>query len=194
MMPNEGPPQSQPSRNHVANPHCWADSPIEHRYAIADDSLKAFNGLSDLIPPQAVFTRTHARGGAFLGYVLGGLPNNDSWFTFPAVFLGNASVPAEFFAAGHCEGPQGNTFWLTVAIRTGKRALWLRAFMGNVFGDNSMDEARTIFADALRRWQAGDELVVAGVHAERLPEPLPSPLFADRIIDDKPGSWPDVRR
>jgi len=192
MMPYEGPPQSQPGRNHAANPHCWANTPIEHDHETADNSLRKFNGLSDLIPPEAVFTKTYAIGGAFYGYVLGGLPNDDSWFTYPAVFLGNASVPAEFFAAGYCEGPQGNSFWVTVAIRTGKRALWLRTFMGNVFGGSSMDEARTIFADAMRRWQAGDELVVAGVHAERLPEPLPSPLFADRIIDDKPEFWQEV--
>ena len=127
MMPYEGPPQSRPGINRVPNPHCWADTPIDHDYNIADDSLREFNGLGNLIPPAAVFTRTFTRGGAFYGYVLGDLPNDDSWFTFPWLFLGNASVPAEFFAAGYCEGPQGNSFWLTVAIRTGKRALWLRA-------------------------------------------------------------------
>jgi hypothetical protein len=188
-----GPRQSQPGQNLVINTHCWAESNIDHRYGIADGSLRAFNGLSELIPPEAVFTKTVAEGGTFYGYVLGGLPNDDSWFTFPELFLGNASVPVEFFAAGCCEGPTGDSGWLTVAIRTGKRALWLRAVLGNfVLGSRGMNEARTIFADAMRRWQAGDELVVAGAFVERLPEPLPSPLFTDRIINRKPESWPNV--
>ncbi len=165
-------------------------SHIDHQYDIADDSLKAFDWLGDLIPPEAIFTKTYAEGGAFYRYVLGGLPNDDSWFRFPAAFLGNAQFLQSFFAAGYCEGRQGNSFLLSVAIRAGKRALWLRAIMGNRFGGGDMDEARTIFADAMRRWQAGDEIVVAGVHAERLPEPLPSPLFADRVIDDTPETWP----
>ena len=36
MMPYEGPPQSQPGRNHVANPHCWADTPIDHDHETAE--------------------------------------------------------------------------------------------------------------------------------------------------------------
>gem|GEM_PF-4868959 len=65
-------------------------SHIDHSYDIAGDSLKAFDWLGDLIPPEAIFTKTYAEGGAFYGYVLGGLPNDDSWFMFPAAFLGNA--------------------------------------------------------------------------------------------------------
>ena len=179
-----GPPQSQPGRNHVANPHCWADPPIEHQYPIAYDSLKSFNGLTDLIPPQAVFTRTHARGGAFLGYVLGGLPAAGSWFTFPLHFLCNESVPESFFAAGIGVGPQGNVEWLSLVIRAGVKALWVRATTNNMHGGSYGDEAATILNGALARWNAGEEIVVAGIHADRLPAPLPNPLFADQIDED----------
>ena len=71
-------------------------SHIDHQYDIADDSLKAFDWLGDLIPPEAIFTKTYAEGGAFYRYVLGGLPNDDSWFTFPAAFLGNAQFLQSF--------------------------------------------------------------------------------------------------
>lgn len=186
--------QLKPGTNLAAHPYVWADADSPYRQPWADRFLEAFEGLTDIIPPDAVFTQTVANGPHFSGYVFGGLPNADSWCTFPWLFLGNASVPPEFFAAGVCEGSQGNTFWITVAIRTGTRALWLRAATGTIFGGDFMAAAQAICSDALRRWHAGDQIVVAGIHVERLPSPLPSPLFTDRIVDDRPESWPEVSR
>jgi hypothetical protein len=183
--------KSQPGRNRIAKPHRWADAPDRHQYDIADHYLSMFPEIAEMVPPTAEFTVTATQDGSFYGYVAGGLPNDDSWFTYPWTFLGNASVPADFFAAGYCEGPQGNSFWLTVAIRKQQRAFWLRAFLGNLFGADYMAEATELCKTAAERWRAGDGVVVTGVHVEKLPTPLPFPLFTDRIIDGRPETWPE---
>jgi hypothetical protein len=180
---------SQVGTNLAALPYLWSDRTNAHRQTHVDSFLEAFPGLAELIPSDAVFTQATTESGHLLGYVRGDLPNADAWFTFPWLFLGNASVPREFFAAGICEGRSGNTFWLTLAIRMGERALWLRVQTGTIFGGQFWDTAQETCRDALQRWRDANQVVVAGIHAERLPNPLPSPLFADRIVDRKPESW-----
>lgn len=146
--------------------------------------LEIFAELPAVIPPTSLFTTVNTRGGRLSGYVLGSLPTAGSWFTFPLEFLCNKSVPAEFFAAGICEGPQGNSEWLSLVIRNSSRALWVRAATGDAYGGNYFQEAAAILAEGLQRWHDGEEVVVAGIHAERLPTPLPKPLFADEINED----------
>jgi hypothetical protein len=54
-----------------------------------------------------------------------------------------------------------------------------------------MAEATELCKTAAERWRAGDGVVVTGVHVEKLPTPLPFPLFTDRIIDGRPETWPE---
>jgi hypothetical protein len=96
MTQGEKPYESQPGINRITTPHRWANAPDRHQYDIADHYLGMFQEVAQLIPPTAEFTVTATQDGTFYGYVAGGLPNDDSWFTFPWTFLGNASVPAEF--------------------------------------------------------------------------------------------------
>jgi hypothetical protein len=60
-----------------------------------------------------------------------------------------------------------------------------------MFGGDYTAEASELCKSATERWRAGEGIVVAGAHVEKLPTPLPRPLFTDRIIDGKPETWPE---
>jgi hypothetical protein len=168
----------------LPQPFSWAEKKAVEHDSYFDHCLEDFAAIPDMIPPASLFTEVNARGGRFYGYVHGSLPTAGSWFTFPLHFLCNRSVPESFFAAGIGVGPQGNVEWLSLVIRDGVRALWVRAATSNAFGGAYSDEAAAIVAGALARWRTGEEIVVAGIHADRLRSPLPKPLFADQIDED----------
>lgn len=182
-LPND-PDRTQPTHNPTKPSFSWAERKSVQHDSYVDSWLESFAELPPLIPPTSLFTQVRTLDGRFYGYVHGCLPAAGSWFTFPLHFLCNESVPGSFFAAGIGVGPQGNVEWLSLAIRAGMRALWVRATTSNMHGGSYGDEAHAILADALARWNAGEEIVVAGIHADRLPTPLPSPLFADQIDGD----------
>lgn len=186
-LPNE-PERNRPLRSPTQPSFSWADRKSVRHDPYFDVWLEGFAELPAMIPPTSLFTSVHTRDGRFHGYVDGGLPAAGSWFTFPLPFLCNESVPKGFFAAGIGVGPQGNVEWLSLAIRAGMRALWVRATTNNMHGGSHGDEAAAILTGALARWSTGDEIVVAGVHADRLPIPLPHPLFADQI-DESSGRF-----
>lgn len=179
-LPNE-PDATQRTHNPTKPSFSWAERKSVQHDSHVDAWLESFAELPALIPPTSLFTQVRTLDGSFHGYVDGRLPAAGSWFTFPLHFLCNESVPGSFFAAGIGVGPQGNVEWLSLVIRAGIRALWVRATTSNMHGGSYGDEAAAILTSALARWNAGEEIVVAGIHADRLPTPLPSPLFANQI-------------
>ena len=179
-LPND-PDRTQPTHSPPQPSFSWAERESVTHDSYVDTWLESYAELPAMIPLTSLFTEVHTLDGRFYGYVHGCPPAAGSWFTFPLHFLCNDSVPESFFAAGIGVGPQGNAEWLSLAIRAGVRALWVRATTNNMHGGSYGDEAAAILTDALARWKAGEEIVVAGIHADRLPTPLPSPLFANQL-------------